>query len=88
MTHTVDHSAGLPSDPLDRAFQLLAMAREDLELAQDGAGAHLEDALVEAGDMIDEQQAKISAGRTADEDEAEARGDADRSAWFPTYRAA
>ena len=88
MTHTVDHSADLPSDPLDRAIQLLGMAREELELAQDGAGAHLEDALVEAGDMIDEQQAKIAAARSHDEAEAEASGEADRRRWFPTYRAA
>jgi len=73
MTHTVDHSAGLPSDPLDRALQLLAMGREQLGRAQGGAGgAHLEYALVGAGDMIDE---------------AEATGEAERR-WFPTYRAA
>lgn len=90
MTQTADHSAHLSSDPVDRAIQLLAMAREELERAQGGAGAHLEDALVEAEDMIDEQQAKIAAARTADADEAEATGEADRrrSAWFPTYRAA
>jgi len=89
MTHTVDYSAGLPNNPLDQAIQLLGMAREALERAQGGAGVHLEDALVEAEDMIDEQQAKIAAARTADDDEAEATGEADRrrSAWFPTYRA-
>jgi len=89
MTQTADHSASSPGNPLDRAIQLLGMAREELERAQGGAGAHLEDALVEAEDTIDEQQAKIAAARTADEDEAEATGDADRrrSAWFPTYRA-
>jgi hypothetical protein len=50
---------------------------------------HLEDALVEAEDTINEQQAKIAAARTADEDEAEMTGEVDRrrSAWFPTYRA-
>jgi len=90
MTQTTDHSAGLPSDPLDRAIQLLGMAREELELAQGGAGAHPDDALVEAADMIDEQQGKIAAARTADKDEAEATGESDRrrSPWFPTYRAA
>ena len=90
MTQSADHAAGLSSDPVARAIQLLGMAREALERAQGGAGAHLEDALVEAEDMIDEQQAKIAAARTADEDEAEASGEADRrrSAWFPSYRAA
>jgi len=87
MTQTADHSAGLPEDPLDRAMQLLGMAHEELERAQGGAGVRLEDALVEAEDMIDEQQAKIAAARTADEDEAEATGEADRRSWFPTYRA-
>ena len=89
MTQTADHSAGLPDDLLDHAVQLLGMAREELERAQRGAGAHLEDALVEAGDTIDEQRAKIAAARTADEEEAEATGEADRrrGAWFPTYRA-
>lgn len=89
MTQSADHSANLSSDPLDRAIQLLRMAREELGRAQRGAGLHLEDALVEAEDTIDEQQAKIAAARTADEDEAEATGEADRrrSAWFPTYRA-
>jgi hypothetical protein len=90
MTQSADHSAHLSGDPLDRAIQLLGRAREELERAQGSAGVHLEDALVEAEDMIDEQQAKIAAARTADEDEAEATGDADRrrSAWFPSYRAA
>jgi hypothetical protein len=90
MTQTADHSPDLSGDPLDRAIRLLGMAREELARAQEGAGVHLEDALVEAGDTIDEQQAKIAAARTADEDEAEASGDADRRrhAWFPTYRAA
>jgi hypothetical protein len=90
MTQTADHSANLSTDPLDRAIHLLGMAREELERAQAGAGVHLEDALVEAEDMIDEQQAKIAAARTADEDDAEATGEADRrrSAWFPTYRVA
>ena len=60
MTKTADHLAGLPGDPLDRAIQLLGMAHEQLELAQGGAGMHLEDALVEAADMVDEQQAKIA----------------------------
>ena len=89
MTQTADHSASLPNNPLDRAIQLLAMAREQLERAQGGAGTHLEDALVEAADMVDEQQAKIAAARTQDEDGEEATGEADRrrSAWFPTYRA-
>jgi len=89
MTQSADQSAGLPNDPLDRAIQLLGMACKELERAQDGAGVRLEDALVEAEDMIDEQQAKISAARTADENDAEATGEADRrrSAWFPTYRA-
>ena len=89
MTHTADHSASLPDNPLDRAMQLLGLAREQLERAQGGAGTHLEDALVEAEDAIDEQQAKIAAARTDDDDEAEATGEADRrrSAWFPTYRA-
>jgi len=66
------------------------MAREELERAQGGAGAHLEDALVEAADLIDEQQGKIAAARTADEDSAEPTGESDRrrSAWLPTYRAA
>jgi len=62
------------------------MAREWLEQAQCGAGVHL--ALVEAADTIDEQQAKIAAARTADDDEAEATGEADRRRWFPAYRAA
>ena len=88
MTKTADHSAGLPNDPLDRAIQLLGIAHQELERAQGGAGAHLEDTLVEAADMIDEQQAKIAAARTADQDEAEARGEAERRRWFPTYRAA
>ncbi len=90
MTQTADLSANSPSDPLDRAIQLLGMAREELNRAHAGAGAHLEDALVEAADAIDEQQAKITAARTADEDDVEATGEADRrrSAWFPTYRAA
>ena len=85
-----DHLASLPNDPLERTIQLLGMARDELERAQGGAGVHLEDALVDAQDTIDEQQAKIAAARTADEDEAEATGEADRrsSAWFPTYRAA
>jgi len=49
------------------------MGREQLGRAQGGAGgAHLEYALVGAGDMIDE---------------AEATGEAERR-WFPTYRAA
>jgi len=89
MTQIADHSASLPNNPLDRAIQLLGMAREQLERAQGGAGAHLEDALVEAEDTIDEQQAKIAAARADDEDEAEATGEADRrrSAWFPAYRA-
>ena len=89
MTEGPDHSTGLPDDPLGRAVQLLGMACEELERAQGGAGVRLEDALVEAEDMIDEQQAKISAARTADENDAEATGEADRrrSAWFPTYRA-
>jgi hypothetical protein len=89
MTETADHSASLPNDPLDRAIQLLGMAREELGRAQRSAGMHLEDALVEAEDTINEQQAKIAAARTADEDEAEMTGEVDRrrSAWFPTYRA-
>lgn len=89
MTQTADHSASLSNDPLNRAIQLLGLAREELERAQSGAGVHLEDALAEAEDTIDEQQAKVAAARTADEDEAEATGEADRrrSAWFPTYRA-
>jgi len=88
MTEIADHLADSPNDPLSRAMQLLGMAREELERAQDGAGTHLEDALVEAADMIDEQQAKIAAARAADEDETEATGEADRRSWFPTYRAA
>jgi len=90
MTVAADHLASLPNDPLERTIQLLGMARDELERAQGGAGVHLEDALVDAQDTIDEQQAKIAAARTADEDEAEATGEADRrrSAWFPTYRAA
>lgn len=48
MTQTADHSARLPNGSLDRAIQLLGMAREELERAQDRAGVHLEDALVEA----------------------------------------
>jgi len=79
----------LASDPLDRAIQLLGRAREELKRAQRGAGVHLEDALVEAADIIDEQQAKVAAASAADEEEAEATDEADgRSAWFPTYRAA
>ena len=69
-------------------MQLLEKAREELEQAQRGAGVRLEDALVEAADTIDDQQAKIAAARTGDEDEAGATGETDRSAWFPTYRAA
>lgn len=89
MTQIADHSTHLSNDPLDRAVQLLGMAREELERAQGGAGLHLEDALVAAEDTIDEQLAKILAARAADEDDAEATGDADRRrrAWFPTYRA-
>ncbi len=92
MTQTAGYSTELSREPLDRTIQLLGMAREELELerAHAGAGAHLEDALVEAADVIDDQQAKITAARTADEDDAEGTGEADRrrSAWFPTYGAA
>ena len=89
MAQSADHSGGLPSDLLDWAIQLLGMAREQRERAQDAAVVHLRDALVEAEDMIDEQKATISAARTADKDEAEVTGEADRlrRAWFPTYRA-
>jgi len=38
MTQTADHLAGSPNDPLDRAIQLLGMAREQLERAQGGVG--------------------------------------------------
>jgi hypothetical protein len=90
MTHTADQSAGLPNNALYQAIQFVGMAPEQFEWAQGGAGRRLEDALVEAEDTVDEQQAMTANTRGADEDEADVTGAAvrRRSARLPAYRAA
>jgi hypothetical protein len=80
----------LAGDPIARATHALEVARHQVRVAQVDAPARLENALVEAEDVISEQLACIKNALADAAADAEESGAADcrRWEWYPRYRAA